>query len=55
MKNITITMEDYLYDFYCKIAKQAGVTPEKVMEDALWKLAGELSLQAIEKKNRQRG
>ena len=53
MKNISIHMEDYLYEFYCKIGEQVGVLPEKVMEDALWKLAGELSLQAIEKKNRQ--
>ena len=54
MKNISIMIEDYLYQFYCKIGEQAGLPPEKVMEDALWKLAGELSLQAIEKKNRQR-
>ena len=53
MKKISITIEDYLYEFYGKVAEQAGISTEKVMEDALWKLAGELSLQAIAKKNRQ--
>ena len=39
MKKITITVEDYLYNFYEKIGENAGgISPEKVMADALFKL-----------------
>ena len=42
-----------LYEFYRKVGAQAGGLPaERVMADALLKLAGELSLQALEKKRR---
>lgn len=52
MKKVTITVDNYLYDFYKKVGQQAGGIPtEKVMADALFKLAGELSLNAIHKKN----
>lgn len=48
MKKITICVEEYLYEFYRQVGKQAGgLTPEKVMADALFKLAGELSLHAL--------
>ena len=40
MKMVTIRMEDFLYDFYEKVGRQ-------VMADALFKLAGELSLHAL--------
>ncbi len=51
MKQVTIILDDYLYDFYRKIGENAGgLTPNKAMEDALFKLAGELSLNAIHKK-----
>lgn len=54
MKKVTIIMDDYLYDFYKKIGENAGrLRPERVMADALFKLAGELSLNAINKKSRQ--
>ena len=47
-------MEEYLYEFYRRVGKQAGgVKPETVMADALFKLAGELSLQAIDKKKQR--
>lgn len=53
MKKVTITVENYLYNFYSKIGKNAGgISPEKVMADALFKLAGELSLNAIHKSNK---
>jgi len=46
-------VEDYLYDFYRKVGQQAGGLPvEKVMSDALFKLAGELSLNALGKQKR---
>ena len=54
MKQVTIKMEEYLYDFYKKVGQQAGgVSAEIVMADALFKLAGELSCNAIYK-NKQR-
>ena len=47
MKMVTIRMEDFLYDFYKKVGRQANLPPEQVMADALFKLAGELSLHAL--------
>lgn len=52
MKKITIIVNDYLYEFYRKVGVQAGRKPEQVMSDALFKLAGELSLNAIDKKQK---
>ena len=50
MKSVTLILEDYLYHFYEKIGKQAGnVRAEKVMADALFRLAGELSMNALKK------
>ena len=52
MKKVTITVEDIIYEFYKRIGEQAGgIAPEQVMSDTLFKLAGELSLNAIHKKN----
>ena len=48
MKMVTIRMEDFLYDFYEKVRRQANLPPEQVMADALFKLAGELSLEALQ-------
>ncbi|CAB1246479.1 conserved protein of unknown function [Ruminococcaceae bacterium BL-6] len=49
-------IDDYLYAFYMKVGKNAGgVKPEQVMSDALFKLAGELSLDAINEKNAKKG
>ena len=51
MKKVTIIMEDYLYDFYRKVGEQAGgIRAEKVISDALFRLAGELSLQSLKKR-----
>lgn len=53
MKRVTVQVEDYLYDFYRKVGQQAGGIPvEKVMADALFKLAGELSLNALGKQKK---
>ena len=53
MKRVEILVEESLYEFYRKVGAQAGGLPaERVMADALLKLAGELSLQALEKKRR---
>lgn len=51
MKTVTIKIDDYLYEFYKKVGENAGgINPEKVMADALFKLAGELSLNAMDEK-----
>ncbi len=51
MKKTEIVVDDVVYEFYRKIAVSAGgLSPERVMADALFKLAGELSLEAMHKK-----
>ena len=51
MKKITMMIDDYLYKFYQRIGENSGgIEPEKVMADALFKLAGELSLDALNEK-----
>ena len=47
MKTVTIRVEDFLYDFYEKMGQRVNLLPEQVMADALFKLAGELSLHAL--------
>lgn len=52
MKKVMIIIDDYLYQFYKKVGENGGgIKPEKVMEDVLFKLAGELSLNELNKKN----
>ena len=54
MKKVTVQVEDYLYDFYRKVGQKAGgIAVEKVMADALFKLAGELSLHALGKQKKR--
>lgn len=52
MKELTIEIPDYLYEFYQKIGQQANVSTEQVVSETLFKLAGELSLNAIHKKEK---
>ena len=53
MRKITIAVPEFLAAFYEQVGQQAGGIPvEKVMADALFKLAGELSLNAIDKQKR---
>lgn len=53
MKKVTLKVPDYVFTFYEKVGKKAGgISAEKVMADALFKRAGELSLNAIDKQNR---
>ena len=47
MKEVTINLEPALALFYTRIAETTMLPLEKVLEDALFKLAGELSLQAL--------
>ena len=51
MKTVILRVEDYLYEFYRKIGESAGgMETERVMEDALFRLAGGLSVQAAREK-----
>lgn len=55
MKTVSITIEDCLYDFYRKIGENAGgISPEQVMADTLFKLAGELSMNALHTKQQEK-
>jgi len=54
MKKIMISLDDTVYQFYQKVGECAGGLPvEQVAADALFKLAGELSLNALHKKHMQ--
>ncbi len=48
MHQVTILLEPAVALFYTKVAQHAGLPLEKVLADALYKLAGELSLEALE-------
>lgn len=47
MMQITILLEPSAALFYTNISKAAGIPLEQVLSDALFKLAGELSLEAL--------
>jgi hypothetical protein len=48
MHQVTLILEPSVALFYTRIAQNASVPLEKVLADALFKLAGELSLEAIQ-------
>ena len=48
MEEVTILLEPAVVLFYSRIAQQAGLSLEQVLSDALFKLAGELSLEATQ-------
>ena len=47
MQEVTLNLEPTLVLFYTRIAENTMLPLEKVLEDALFKLAGELSLEAL--------
>ena len=47
MTEVTLQMDSAAALFYEKIANARGLPLEQVLSDALFKLAGELSLQAL--------
>ncbi len=47
MIQVTLTLEPALVQFYTRVAQASGRTLERVLQDALFKLAGELSLEAL--------
>ena len=50
MTQITLTLEPSVALFYSRIALSTGLPLEQVLSDALFKLAGELSLEAMKEK-----
>ena len=44
---VSIVLEPLVADFYSKIAQNSGKQLEQVLEDALFRLAGELSVHAV--------
>ena len=51
MTEITVTLEPAVALFYSRVAEATGKTLEQVLSDALFKLAGELSLEALRRKD----
>ena len=49
MVQITIPLDPSVALFYSRLAEAAGMPLEQVLSAALFKLAGELSLQALRK------
>lgn len=47
MTPVTITLDPIVLRFYTRIATAAGIPLEQVLSDTLFKLAGELSLEAL--------
>ena len=52
MKEYKVRLSEETAIFYEKVGKLAGREIEQVLSDALFKLAGELSLEALLKKRR---
>ena len=48
MEEVTLLLEPAVVLFYTRIAQSAGIPLEQVLSDALFKLAGELSLEAMQ-------
>ncbi len=48
MVQVTLFLDPAVALFYTNIAKQANIPLEQVLSDALFKLAGELSLEALQ-------
>ena len=48
MTQVTLILEPSVALFYTRVAQAAGVKLEQVLTDALFKLAGELSLEALQ-------
>ncbi len=49
MTQVSLLLEPAVALFYTQIAESMGIPLEQVLSDALFKLAGELSLEALKK------
>ena len=47
MTQVTLLLEPNVALFYGRVAESAGIPLEKVLSDALFKLAGELALESL--------
>ena len=47
MTEVTLYLEPVVVLFYNRIAEYMGINLEQVLQDALFKLAGELSLESL--------
>ena len=47
MTQVTLNLQPAVALFYARIADRAGISLEQVLSDALFKLAGELSLESM--------
>ena len=47
MTRVSILLEPAVASFYMRLAEAVGLSLEQVVSDALFKLAGELSLEAL--------
>ena len=52
MRTVTLTLDDATLLLYTRIADSLGIRTEALLADALFLLAGELSLEAIAARNR---
>ena len=50
----SVVLDDAAAEFYARVAAAAGLSVETVLADTLFKLAGELSLEALAKAERER-
>ena len=53
MPEFTVTLDTTAAGFYRRIAGAAGLSIEQVLSDALFKLAGELALEAVAQKKQE--
>ncbi len=51
MTQVTLLLDQTVVLFYTRIAASMGMELEQVLQDALFKLAGELSLEALRSNN----
>ena len=54
MIQVSISLDPSVVLFYGQVAQAAGKQLEEVLSDALFKLAGELSLEALKKNNSEK-
>ena len=50
MTQVSILLEPAVASFYLRLAEAVGLPLEQVLSDTLFKLAGELSLEALQQK-----
>jgi len=51
MTQVTLLLEPAVALFYTQVAEAVGIPLEQVLSDALFKLAGELSLEILKKED----